>query len=71
MKTKWNYDMDSCPLDTKVYLLSSTDCPLLPQMEYVGTITFNGRFKTNGKCYRGDFDYFYRSAIVAWREYKE
>lgn len=38
MKTKWNYDMDSCPLDTKVYLLSSNDCPLLPQMEYVGTI---------------------------------
>ena len=38
----WNYDMESCPLDTKVYLLSSDDCFLLPQREYVGTITHNG-----------------------------
>ena len=37
--SNWNYDMDSCPLDTKVYLLSSNDCFLLPQREYVGTIT--------------------------------
>ena len=71
MKMKWNYDMKRCPLNTKVYLLSSNDCPLLPQMEYVGTIIFNGRFKTVGKCYKGDPDYFYRSAMVAWREYKE
>lgn len=36
-----------------------------------GTITFNERFKTVEKCYKGDLNYFYRSAIVAWREYKE
>lgn len=67
----WDYDMESCPLDTKVRLLSSDDCLLLPQREYIGTITFNGRFKTRGECYGGDPNYFYRSAIVAWKEYKE
>ena len=67
----WNYDMDSCPLDTKVYLLSSNDCFLLPQREYVGTITHNGRFKTRGECYSGDPDYFYRSAIVAWKPFEQ
>lgn len=67
----WNYDMESCPLDTKVYLLSANDCPILPQVEYVGTITFNGRFKTRGECYKGDKDYFYRSKIIAWKEYTE
>lgn len=66
----WNYDMESCLLDTKVRLLSSDDCPLLSQMEYVGTITFNGRFKTRGECYEGDKDYFYRSAIVVWKKNK-
>lgn len=69
MKREWNYDMESCPLDKKVRLLSANDCFLLPQMEYVGTITFNGVYKTRGECYEGDPDYFYRSAIVAWREY--
>lgn len=67
----WNYDMESCPLDAKVRLISSDGCPLLPKMEYVGTITFNGRFKTRGECYDGDKDYFYRSAIMAWKEYVE
>lgn len=65
----WNYDMESCPLDTKVRLLSGDDCFLLPQQEYVGTITFNGRFKTRGKCYEGDADYFYRSKMIAWKPY--
>lgn len=67
----WNYDMDSCPLDTKVRLLSSDNCLLLPQKEYVGTITFNGRCRERGECYDGDPEYFYRSAIVAWKEYEE
>ena len=66
----WNYDMESCPLDTKVHLLSSDDCFLLPQREYVGTITHNGRFKTRGECYSGDPDYFYRSEIVAWKPFE-
>ena len=42
----WNYDIDSCPLDTKVRLLSADNCFLLPQMEFVGTLTDNGRFIT-------------------------
>ena len=69
--SNWNYDMDSCPLDTKVYLLSSNDCFLLPQREYVGTITHNGKFKTRGECYSGNPDYFYRSAIVAWKPFEQ
>lgn len=64
----WNYDMDSCPLDTKVCLLSGDGNLLLPQQEFIGTITDNGRFRTRGECYSGDPDYFYRSAIVAWKE---
>ena len=64
----WNYDMDSCPLDTKVCLLSGDGNILLPQQEFIGTITDNGRFRTRGECYSGDPDYFYRSAIVAWKE---
>ena len=67
----WNYDMESCPLDAKVHLLSSDDCFLLPQREYVGTITHNGRFKTRGECYSDDPDYFYRSAIVAWKPFEQ
>ena len=64
----WNYDMESCPLDTKVCLLSGGDNLLLPQQEFIGTITHNGRFRTRGECYSGDPDYFYRSAIIAWKE---
>lgn len=60
--------MDECPLDTKVKLLSANDFPILPQMEYIGTITFNGRYKCRGECYEGDPEYFYRSAIIAWKE---
>ena len=67
----WNYNMDYCPLDTKVRLLSSDDCMLLPQMEFVGTLTDNGNYITRGKCYKGDPDYFYRSKIVAWKPYRE
>lgn len=63
----WNYNMDECPLDTKLYLLSKNDFPILPQMEYVGTITDNGLYLTKGECYEGDPDYFYRSEIIAWR----
>lgn len=65
---EWNYNMESCPLDTRVCLLSSDDCLLLPQKEFVGTITFNGSYLTRGECFKGDPDYFYRSAIVAWKE---
>lgn len=46
------------------------DCLLLPQREYIGEIVDNGRFKTRGKLYSGDPDYFYRNAIVAWKVLK-
>lgn len=46
---------------------------LLPQREYVGTITLskNKKYKTKGECYEGDPDYFYRSKIVAWKPLEE
>ena len=61
----WNYDMDSCPLDTKVFLLSANDNLLLPQREFVGTLMCKGHSVTRGKCLSGDPEYFYRSKIVA------
>ena len=67
----WNHNMDSCPLDTKVWLLSSDDRTLLPQTEFVGTLMDNGHYITRGKCYKGDPGYFYRSKIVAWKPYRE
>lgn len=70
---EWNYDMESCPLDTRVKLLSEDGCFLLPQMEFEGTITYNysREYKTRGKLFVGDGDYFYRSAIVAWKKCDE
>lgn len=65
----WNYDMDSCPLDTKVFLLSANDNLLLPQREFVGTLMCKGHSVTIGKCFSGDPEYFYRSKIVAWKKY--
>nr|DAE80104.1 MAG TPA: hypothetical protein [Caudoviricetes sp.] len=65
----WNYDMDSCPLDTKVFLLSANDNLLLPQREFVGTLMRKGHSVTRGKCFSGDPEYFYRSKIVAWKKY--
>lgn len=64
----WNYNMNECPLDTRVGLLSANDCPILPPMEFIGTITFNGIYKCRGECYKGDPEYFYRSKIIAWKE---
>ncbi len=64
---EWNYDLESCPLNTKVQLLSASDCLLLPQMKFVGTIISNGRFKTRGECFEGNPEYFYRSEIIAWK----
>lgn len=62
---KWSYDMNICPLNTKIRLLSSDDCLLLPQREYIGEIVDNGEYRTRGKLYSGDPDCFYRSAIIA------
>lgn len=66
-ETAWNYDMNKCPLDTKVRLLSRNDGLILPQMEFVGTITCNGVYITKGYCYEGNEDYFARCALVAWK----
>lgn len=65
----WNYDMDSCPLDTKVFLLSANDNLLLPQREFVGTLMRKGHSVRRGKCFSEDPEYFYRSKIVAWKKY--
>lgn len=67
----WNYDMDTCPLNTKVRLLSGDGSLFLPQREYIGEIVHNGRYRTRGRCYSGDPDYFYRSAIIAWKPLEE
>lgn len=63
---EWDYDMEKCPQNQKVFLLSDDEFPILPQNIYVGTIIDNGRFKTRGECFMGDRDYFYRSKIIAW-----
>lgn len=65
----WNYDLDSCPLDTKVYLLSKDDFPILPQQVFVGTVAYRGSFRRKGECFSGNPDYFYRSEMVAWKPY--
>lgn len=70
-KSKWNYDMISCPLNTKLYLLSEDCSPILPQQVFVGTIVYNGAIITRGQCFQGDPDYFYRSKIIAWQPYNE
>lgn len=71
MNGNWNYDLNECPLETKVLLLSADDFPILPQQEFIGTIIFNGRYLTRGECYKGDPEYFYRSKIIAWKKLKE
>lgn len=42
---------------------------ILHKREYVGTITMHrsGGYRTSGECIDGDPEYFYRSAIVAWK----
>lgn len=63
----WNYNMNQCPLNTRVKLLSENDFPILPQMEFEGTIIRNNEYLTRGKCLVGDPDYFYRSKIIAFQ----
>lgn len=63
----WNYNLESCPLNTIVWLLSENDYPILPQNIYLGSITRSLQgFLTRGECYIGDKDLFYRSKIIAW-----
>lgn len=65
----WNYNMDEAPLNTPLRLLSSDDCLLLPQHEYIGTITTHegGEYLTRGECIEGNPEYFYRSKIIGWK----
>ena len=70
MKMEWNYNLNEAPIDTPIQLLSANDCLLLPQRIFVGTITYGRKNElTRGECLVGDPDYFYRSAIVAWKEW--
>ena len=65
----WNYDLNKCPKDPPVWLLSDDDFPVLPQNEYLGTIIDSKQgYLTKGECFYGDPDYFYISKIIAWRE---
>lgn len=66
-EVEWNYNMEEAPLDTPIALLSGDDFPVLPQMEYIGTVSHNGRYLISGECLKGDPEYFYRSAIIAWK----
>lgn len=63
----WNYDMDSCPLDTKVFLLSASDNLLLPQREFVGTLTCKGHSVRRGKCFSGCPEYFTEVKLLRGR----
>lgn len=67
MNRNWNYDINECPLDTKVELLSEYNPPVLPQKIYVGTITERDGIRYRGECLKGNPDWFYRSSIIAWR----
>lgn len=65
--TEWNYNLNEAPLNTPIKLLSADDL-VLPQREYIGTIIDNEKGLIRGECIEGDSDFFYRSAIVAWKE---
>ena len=69
---EWNYNLNEAPIDTPIQLLSRNDSPILPQQEFVGTITYGHRNElVKGECLVGNPDYFYRSAIIAWKEIKK
>ena len=61
---KWNYDMDACPLDTRVEFLSGNE-----RNTFEGTITMShdGKDRVKGEVFVGDGDYFYKLELIAWR----
>ena len=61
---EWNYDMDVCPLDTRVELLSGNK-----RNTFEGTITMShdGKDRVKGKVFVGDVDYFCKLELIAWR----
>ena len=60
---EWNYDMDACPLETRVKLLSENK-----RNTFEGTITYNGKYRVRGYLFCGDCDAFYKLGIIAWKE---
>ena len=62
---KWNYNMNSCPIDTRVKLLSENK-----RNTFEGTIilSHDGKYKVKGNVFVGDGDYFYKLGIIAWKE---
>ena len=72
---EWNYNLYEAPIDTPIQLLSKDDSPILPQQKFVGTLTYGYVSEKSrgdlvrGECLIGDPEYFYRSAIVAWKEW--
>ena len=61
---KWNYNMNSCPIDTRVKLLSENK-----RNTFEGTIilSHDGKYKVKGNVFVGDGDYFYKLGLLAWR----
>ena len=61
---KWNYNMNSCPIDTRVKLLSENK-----RNTFEGTITLShdGKYKVKGNIFVGNGDYFYKLGLLAWR----
>lgn len=75
-KEKWNYDLDSCPLNTEVYLLLRNATYVCEESIYTGIITKEpyGDSKIKWDCrkyFSGNPNNFYQDAIVAWRPYKD
>ena len=60
---KWNYNMNSCPIDTRVKLLSENK-----RNTFEGTITYNGKYRVRGYLFCGDCDVFNKLGIIAWKE---
>lgn len=61
---KWNYNMNSCPIDTRVKLLSENKRSIF---EGTITISHDGKDSVKGEVFIGDGDYFYKLELIAWR----
>lgn len=75
-KYKWNYDINSCPLNTEVYLLLRNATYVCEESIYTGIITKEpyGDSKIKWDCrkyFSGNPNNFYQDAIVAWKPYKD
>lgn len=64
---RWNYNMNECPLDTPICLLSE-DGFLFPQQQFIGILRKKNNQLCKGECIKGNAKYFYISKLVAWGE---